>query len=91
MLDVCTVHLRTNGTYGTFTQKKRKKKLYFVLFYFVAIALVATVGSNSENNTLLFVVALVGLKPNHLAARTIQDSKEFAALRPATFAFLMES
>ena len=73
-------------------KKKEKKKLYFVLFYFVAIALVAlTVGSNSENNTLLFVVALVGLKPNHLAARTIQDSKEFAALRPATFAFLMES
>ena len=74
-------------------KKKEKKKLYFVLFYFVATALVAltAVGSNSENNTLLFVVALVGLKPNHLAARTIQDSKEFAALRPATFAFLMES
>ena len=71
-------------------KKKEKKKLYFVLFYFVATALVAF-GSNSENNTLLFVVALVGLKPNHLAARTIQDSKEFAALRPATFAFLMES
>lgn len=91
MLDVCnTYEPMVHGTMVP-SQKKRKKKLYFVLFYFVAIALVATVGSNSENNTLLFVVALVGLKPNHLAARTIQDSKEFAALRPATFAFLMES